>query len=849
MRKPETSQPAPSLLAAFLLGDAAIGAWLGFAFGGFTDQGVPLLRETLFPALATALLALLFGLHRSPVGRRGAFLARLAGLALTVAGLAALATSRKWLHASPSQALWLGAALALLLWTFRQGYGRLGGSRLAKFSETVRWVVLGLVATVALYPFYFSGSIGSGDAHWYGLMLSDFVRQLRSGAFPVWAGQSIYAFNGAVSPLRYAPGFQYCGGILDLLTGRSLEPMALKNLCLCFSALAGAYSAYLCLRPIVRSSPWLACLLSVLWIAGPGVLAPVTSGDQYMTYMALAFVPIAFHGCWSVWEHDDAWGRFLIGAALAALWLCHSPVALWMTFLCAGIYIPIIVVRRGFAREALWVALMAFVFLSLGSLPFVSILTLDNQVKIPSVGLSAAQEVHHYFPANFKPIDVMAAGALPDYQIGYALLFVLALTLALLPRSGSRVALAFAIAALAVVPWCVPVPWLTNALWSHVPVWFVTINNVWPMQRLFLILSCLIVFAGAMVLGSSRVSGRALARAVLVAVLACSGVWSGLEANKLLTKLLRTRSSPAQTRIMEGPDNILLTRYAYSSFASAPGYASHAYMEPWFENRLLDRQTHEAFLANADAAAPGDMPGPGAAGHSDLVQKGTLTAENITQSSSYFLRPALALDPGKYYALRLEFTEPIASGVLQLMHESMFREYLLPDSGVGLERRGPPRAFGTAPTSSRVIPLKVAGTGPINPTAILITDRPTHADFAAARFWLYAYDRARLPIRVTSWIPYRAELDSPREAFLETPRVWLKGWRARVNGAPVRTERSPDNLVMIPVPSGPSRVTLLYQPPWVLSVSFWVGLVGWFGIAATGLYWLFRDPPLPPAPV
>ena len=54
---------------------------------------------------------------------------------------------------------------------------------------------------------------------------------------------------------------------------------------------------------------------------------------------------------------------------------------------------------------------------------------------------------------------------------------------------------------------------------------------------------------------------------------------------------------------------------------------------------------------------------------------------------------------------------------------------------------------------------------------------------------------------------------------------------------------------MIPVPAGPSRVTLLYQPPWVLSVSFWVGLAGWFGIAATGLAWLFRDPPLPPAPV
>ena len=740
----------------------------------------------------------------------------------------------KWLPLTGREALWLGSATAIMFWVLRSIYWRLAGFRGECAWEVVRWTAVGLAATLAMLPFYFGGSIGAGDAHWYVLMLSDFLAQLKAGVFPIWVGQSPFAFNGAVSPLRYAPGFQCLGGILDFLTAHSLQPAAVKNLCLAGSAMGGAFSAYACIRPIVGSRRWIACILSILWISGPGVLAPPMSGDQYMTFIALPFVPIVLHGCWRVLEYDDLWGRVWIPLGLAGLWLCHSPIALWLSIIAAAIYVPTALFRGSWSRELWRIAFMAAGFLALGSLPFVSVLMLDNQISVPSPGLAAAIEVHRYFPNNFKPIDPVYHGV-ADYQLGYALLGTLAVSLLVMGIARRRAAWAFALASIIIIPFTVPVPFLTDAIWGLLPSWFVTINNVWPMQRLFLVWSALVAFTGAIVLGSPRVSGSFWRHALVISALLCGTAWSAREAHKLAAKVRLTRSSPEQTRIMEGLNNTQLGRYAYSSFQSTPGYASHGYMDGWFENRLLDRKSLEPFLTNADAAAPGDGPD---AGYSTLVSRGMMTAEDISQSMYYFLRPTLTLEPGKRYAIRIEFLDTGIAGTLQLLEDTMFREYILPDSGSGMDRRGPPKAFGSEQTSGKVLPLSILGKAPAPVKALIITQRATNENFTAARYWLYTYERENLPIRVESWMPYRVRLDSPRPAFLETPRVWLKDWRAIVNGLPVKTDRSPEDLVMVPVEVGQNTVTLQFHPPLILRISFWILFASWCGVGAAVLGWL-----------
>ncbi|HMD60248.1 MAG TPA: hypothetical protein VKG78_02395, partial [Opitutaceae bacterium] len=447
----------------------------------------------------------------------------------------------------------------------------------------------------------------------------------------------------------------------------------------------------------------------------------------------------------------------------------------------------------------------------------------------------ALQMIHASFPSNFMPVDPKGI-PLSDYQLGYALLAALAASLLLLFRVRARGAWAFAAASVVIPAFIVPVPWLTDALWRQVPAWFMNVENVWPMQRLFPIWSTVVAFLAAIVFASPQVAAAAWQRAVLAAGFICGAIWSGHEEWNIISMIPRV--PPAQTRMELAPDNIQLTRYAYSSFAYAPGYFSHAYMEPWLENRLLDRHSLDPILENADAAAP--LPPERAAGPADprLARSGLLTAEDITGSNYYRLVPGLALSPGTHYALRLEFLDPGKPGTLQFMHPSMFREYMLPDSGSGIHRAAPflpSLAFGSDASNSHVLPLTISGPGPATPEAFFIANKRTTETFPFARFWLYTYDRSRLPIDVKSWIPYRARVEPRGPAYLETPRMWVRGWRALVNGRRVPILRSRENLVMVPVEAGPNEVVLEYVAPPVLSATFWMCTSGWLALAGAGL--------------
>ena len=836
--KPPHSRADAGGAAALALLDAAIAAWLWFAFRRFTEPVGGFWTGLVAAAAVLPLLTGYLGLDPSAGHGRLSTAARALSAGAAGAALWAILSRFGWVGLTLAQSAWLGFAAAGLAWAAR---ALLAGTRSAgpgMGSELARWGVLGVSATLMPLCFYSRLSLGSGDAHWYGIMLADFITQLRSGVFPIWVGQSVYAFNGAVSPLRFAPGFQVLGGLLDLLTGQSLEPLALRNLELALCALMGAYSCYACLRPIVGNGRWIACLLSVLWILGPGVVAPLMSGDQYMTFTAVPFVPLVLHGCWRVWHLDDRWGRFWIATGLAATWLCHPPVGMWMTLVAAGLYTLALLSRRRWAWEFESVGFMAAAFLVLGSWPFVSVIGLENQYKVVSSAGYAVEMIHRYFPANFLPINLRSEG-LTTYQIGYALLAVLLLSLALLGRSRSRAAWAFALAALVVPLFALPVPWINQALWMHAPQTFVTINNVWPMQRLFLVWSAVTVFTAAIVLGTERVRSLRALRVSAFGLLAAGVVWSALEASKLEHGLAAS-SNAGITRLHENLNNLQLSRYAYSSFESTPGYFSHAYMDPWLENRLLDLKTQEPFLNNADAAAPRTDPTAGSPGAPVLVASGMLTASSVDRGNYYRLTPTLHLDPHQTYALRLEFADPSVHGTLQLIGGGLFREYNLPDSGAGVANDGPPRAFGSGATSSHVVPISFDGDTPLSPEAFFIADRYTAEHYPLASYRLYRYDRARLPVSVSSWIPYRAHVESPRPAFVETPRMWLRGWRAQVNGQPVTPERSLQNLLMVPVNAGPSDVTLEYHPPLSLLGASWALGLGWVGLAAAGAFQLVQ---------
>ena len=822
---------------ALLIGDAGLVTWLALAQQAFTDHLPTPWFQVALPAALTALLAWILRWHDFHEGRILRLATKGLGVALaTGVGLVVLSAAGGVRSTTGAQ-LWLAGAAGVLLFVMRVVYFAARATWPGQRLEMLRWLALAAAMTALFWPYFTADSMGSGDAYWYTLMLADFVAQLRAGVFPVWVGQSVYAFNGTVSPLRLAPWFQHVGKLLDFITWHALSLVALKNVTLVVNAMVGAFATYGCLRSILATRPTIAAILAWLWLASPGVLAPLMCGDQYMTFMTLPFVPLALYGCWRAWNQGDRMAGICLAAGLAGLWLSHSPIALWLSLLSALQYLALILVRRSWRSELLRVASMAIIFIVLGSLPFVSVLSLDNLIRVQTYVGSVVQEIARAFPANFLPID-LHTDIIFAYQLGYtaaaAGLLALLLSLWIRPKGAT----AFAASVVFLGPFTLPVPWLNAKLWASLPWWFVTINNVWPMQRLFLVWSSVIFFGLAIVISDSRIARRTWCVWLLGLFLIAGCGWSWHEAGKLDFQVVRSRIPPKSEAGMLAPQNVMLTRYCYSIFEWTPAYVNHGYMDPVLENRLIDPQTGSVLMANADAAAP--LLATNTKGwftrvsHPRLMQSGLFAASQIGDTRIYALTPEFELAPGKHYVLRFEFVRPDETGVLQILHDRLFREYLLPDAGAGLGRRGPSLTFGSEPQCSKILPLQFDGPDRITPTLQFVAPQPGQTSFPFARYWLYTYDPSELPVAVESWIPYRVRVHTAVSAWLETPRIWQPQWHATVNGRAVTVQRTPQNLAAIPVGPGDSEVILKYQPPFLLSLSYGVCLAGWGILLAAG---------------
>ena len=815
---------SPSLLA----GDLVFTAWLALAQRVFLNLPQASWVHVALPALMMALLTWAWRWHDF----RGTSFLRLlfkgVAIALTASVGLALLHHAGIVTLSMRACLWLAAGATVLLLVMRVAHLATRAAWPDQPLEIFRWIGVISVTFALMWPFVTADSIGAGDAYWYTIMLADFTTQWRAGVFPVWIGQSEYAFNGAISPLRFAPWFQHWGGMLDLVSFHSLRYTALKNATLVTSALVGGLTAYTCLRAILSRRPWLAVMLAVLWMASPGVLAPLMAGDQYMTFMTLPFVAIVLYGTWRTWAHDDRGARWALAAGLAGLWLSHTPIALWMCLFAGGNYAAKIMIRRTWRLEPSRLAGLAGMFLVLGSFPLLSVKALDNLLPWQVGGGNASAEIVRIFPRNFLPIDPHG-DALAAYQLGYAALGAFAMTVLLLSVARPRGAIAAVLGACLIAPFVLPVPSITVKIWRGLPRWFVAINNDWPMQRLFLIWAAVIFFGLAIVTAHDRIARRRWFCTLLGLALLGGAIWSWREARKLAWMAHETRLPASKDSLFMAQHNVLLTRYAYTSFARAPAYASHGYMDPYLENRLLNRNTLKVVTTNAEAAAPRLSPdeGPSIRHYPRLVQSGVFTAVNDNHTDFYNLEPPIELMPAIPYALRLEFLHAGEHGVLQIMDARLFREYYLPDSGAGMTRWGPSLAFGSESQNSRIVSLKVDGPEKVTPRLYFITPRRETDTILFARFWLFTYENSQLPVAVESWMPYRARVQAAAPAWLETPRLWQSYWRAQVNGREAAMRRSPQNLVMIPVGPGESHVTLEYRPPWWLQASYWSGLAGW----------------------
>jgi hypothetical protein len=103
-----------------------------------------------------------------------------------------------------------------------------------------------------------------------------------------------------------------------------------------------------------------------------------------------------------------------------------------------------------------------------------------------------------------------------------------------------------------------------------------------------------------------------------------------------------------------------------------------------------------------------------------------------------------------------------------------------------------------------------------------------------ANLYISHLDASALPIRLTSLIPYRVEVTSPKGGVLETLRVFIPGYRATVDGHEVPIFESRQYLVSMRIPPGAHTVELSFVGTPLLWLAAAVSGAGWLCLLAFG---------------
>jgi len=692
--------------------------------------------------------------------------------------------------------------------------------------EIARWILLAMAGLWLMQGYEAFTLYGAGDAAWYAMMLADMLTQVHAGVFPVWLGQSITQFNGAIYPLRIAPGFHYMGALIDVLTLRALGVIALQNALLTVVGVWTILFAYAGLALLIPSRRWLAAGFATLFFACPGVLGMAYKNDLFMSWMTLPWVALAWFATIRSFRCGGSYPTMLLlGVSLGLCWWGHSPIALWMTLIASAAQI----VRFAVARpdRVAWVRALAGVaiFTAVAAYPVGSVFFYPPETGLRVDAFQGATPgnitnfVRQVFPRAFLPLSP-GGHELSDLQLGYslwAILFFFAWNFRRVRLLSAGFALA---AALFLALLLLPIPGLNLAMWSAIPEFVRNPTSNWAMNRLYLPLAGATVFGSAALVSGGVLESRGLRR-VFATLLAAGCVWSLAEAAKFHPLKTDLPPPPESAVDMLRPENVQLTRFAYFIFPGPPDVFTHGVTDPGMENRLRSAETLELTATNyAAARASGKAVASGKFGTVPAVPG------NFVQ-----LDKTLRIETGRRYLLDFDFPQGSDTrGLVEMFGRTFHRGYVLPEYGGS-------KAFGAGGEHNPLVAVSTTSAEPVDLTLRFFPAKPHpggHAGISAIGVRLLVYDSSALPVQLESLIPYRARVRNPSPGWLETPRMHQLGYVATVNGRAAPIRRSPDGLTWIAVPAGDSRVELAFHAPFGLQALFWFSLASIALAAAAG---------------
>lgn len=427
----------------------------------------------------------------------------------------------------------------------------------------------------------------------------------------------------------------------------------------------------------------------------------------------------------------------------------------------------------------------------------------------------ALATIRRNFPGSLLPISRTAV-ALSDLQLGWSCWLLLAVLLFAGWRTRARELQVAALVAGVLVPLTLPLPGITPALLPLIPQPIYAVGEILLWLRFTPVFCALAVFAGGLALlrlfPAAR-DGRAL---VVLAVLLA---WNLVELRKFVARGEAAVALPQATAAYLRSENARLYSYDYNNFP-LPAYVVNGVVDHHLENRLL-RPEDQAVLPDPIWRRP-----------PRLVAALTGSADKADPRWLH-LSPKLTLAPGERLALEFQFEKKDYRGSLVFRgNRGFYRDYLLPSSGEG------GKSFGSEPGRPNVLAIWNTTAQSEEVELLYLRDVVEPAGETPETFatiTVRAYRPENLQVNVTGLVPYRAEVTTDRPVLLETPRVFIPGYRAWVNGAEVAVQRSAEKLATIPLPAGHSVVELVNRGSGRLKLALGISLAAWLALAIAGL--------------
>jgi hypothetical protein len=148
-------------------------------------------------------------------------------------------------------------------------------------------------------------------------------------------------------------------------------------------------------------------------------------------------------------------------------------------------------------------------------------------------------------------------------------------------------------------------------------------------------------------------------------------------------------------------------------------------------------------------------------------------------------------------------------------------------------------AFGDGPNNTHDVGLWTSDPAGDDVTIRFIQTGPgaKASDIASfGSFELRQIDSGSEPVETTSLVPFRARVKSDVPALLETPRMFMPGYMASVDGHQTEVFSSKEALVSIPVEAGVHSVLLWFAGPSTLRFSYWLAICAWTSALLLGAF-------------